>query len=511
MPIDDCSTDWPSQKVSKLKAYILDRFASTNQNYTSWIDECPYSCEIVDQFAPNWSVPNDAGIIVTHMHYRWEEISAIRRIVDAGKVPVLMLSDGVLEYRNTWENPSVAEGAIFQPLMAHKLACIGRAQARTVESWDNVGNCEVVGLPRLDGMIGSEFLPVHSSGPIRLLVTSANTPAFTPAQRKLVVKSLKDLYARVSRNPWAGRRKIQIHWRLTDGLAAEVGLPHDQVPLKEQLTLTEAIENADAVITTPSTIYLESVLKRRPTAILDYTNSPQYFNSAWNITAPVHISGVLEELAAPPQAKMMFQRATLHDQLECCSAATPRLLDLVNAMVEHGSSARMAETKIELPLRILEDRQRGIQVVESEFDKTVLYPDNPVFLEEDVRRLQGELSQAIQRLGQLPVELDCKNADIVRKDKHIKELSGYLDEAWQRVAELRTKETDYIEQLKEKSHGYAHASNQLDALDKTLQATLNRFRLQRAETQNRNQSQVAISKVPVARPAADQTSNKKAA
>jgi hypothetical protein len=499
--------------VSKLKAYILDRFANTNRNYTSWIDQSPYDCEIVEHVAPNWTVPSDAGIVITHMHYRWEEVSAMRRIVEENQVPVLVLADGVLEYRNTWENPSIADGAIFQPLMAHKLACIGRGQARTIESWDNVGKCEVVGLPRFDEMIGSECLPVQPSGPFRLLVTSANTPAFTSAQRKQVVKSLKDLYARVSHNPWAGKRKIQIHWRLTDGLAAEVGLPHEQVPVKERLTLTEAIENSDAVITTPSTIYLESVIKRRPTAILDYSNSPQYFNSAWNITAPVHISPILEELVEPPPAKMMFQRATLHDQLECGSAATPRLLALINAMVTHGSSARQNGTKIDLPPRILADPQQGIQVVESEFDKSTLFPDNPIFLEESVVRLQGELNQAVQRLGQLPAELDRKDADIVRKDKHIQQLSGFLDEAWQRVAELREKEANYIDQLKEKSHGYACASNQLDALDKALQATLNRFRLQRAETQMKTQvkPQKKAAEIPTNQPVSNQNIAKKAA
>ena len=46
-----------------------------------------------------------------------------------------------------------------KPLMGHKLACLGRAQARTVESWGGLGKCEIVGQPRFDEMMAREHLP----------------------------------------------------------------------------------------------------------------------------------------------------------------------------------------------------------------------------------------------------------------------------------------------------------------------------------------------------------------
>src|SRR5688572_27537421 len=71
-------------------------------------------------------------------------------------VPVLHVVDGVLEWRNTWENPrSLSEERglpLFQPVLADKIACLGRSQARILESWGNLGRCEVVGAPRLDNL-----------------------------------------------------------------------------------------------------------------------------------------------------------------------------------------------------------------------------------------------------------------------------------------------------------------------------------------------------------------------
>ena len=254
--------------------------------------DCSLPCSVVSESAVDWNPPQDAGIVITHMHYRWEEVSAIRRICEQGTVPVLILADGILEYRNTWEHPDLADGAVFQPLMGHKLATIGRGQSRVVESWGNIGKCEVVGLPRLDHIQSSSIPPVRSQGPFRLLVATANTPAFNDDQRKIVVQSLTHIKERLEKNPRVNGRMTEVTWRLTDGLEKEIGLPESD-PKRHRPPLAEVVENVDAVITTPSTLYLESILRGRPTAILDFFNSPSYLSGAWAVNAPIHLNAVL--------------------------------------------------------------------------------------------------------------------------------------------------------------------------------------------------------------------------
>ena len=137
------------------------------------MDDCSLPCSVVRDFAADWTPPPDAGIVITHMHYRWEELSALRKLTESNRVPVLVLADGVLEYRNTWEHPGIPQGCIFQPVCGHKLACVGRGQARVIESWGNPGRCEVVGMPRLDHLSTNAAPPVRTEGPFRLLIATA--------------------------------------------------------------------------------------------------------------------------------------------------------------------------------------------------------------------------------------------------------------------------------------------------------------------------------------------------
>ncbi len=434
----------------------MNRFARTSSNYASWMTNCPFECEVVESYAPDWQVPSDAGLVVTHMHYRWEEISALRRIYETTRVPILILADGVLEYRNTWENPTVADGSLFQPLIGHKLACIGSAQARTIESWGNVGKCEVVGMPRFDSHANSECLPVQKNGAFRILIATANSPAFTPAQREKVLESLYLLRLRFDVNHTVNGRPVELTWRLTDGLDRELGTPGKMEFENQPWPLSDAIEMADAVITTPSTLYLESVLKRRPTAVLDFNNAPAYVPSAWTITAPAHFNPVISELENPPAAKMLFQRSVLHDQLQLEQPACSRLYYLINTMVENGAQARQDEKPLEMPMRILPGFHRELPPGAAEFDPILLYPDNPVFQVSEVHRLQLELNQAIARLDQLPRDLEqkdqdilSKNSDIARKDACIEQLTTELQELLAKKNADIEKKNQHIESLRE--------------------------------------------------------------
>jgi hypothetical protein len=434
----------------KLKCYVLYGFADKNPNYKSWMADCPFPVEVVDELASDWQPPSDAGLIVTHMHYRWEEVSALARIYKSNRIPILILADGILEYRNTWQNPAVSDGAIFQPVVGHKLACIGRGQARIVEAWNNVGKCEVVGLPRLDQAELQECLPVQDSGIFRILVATASTPAFTDGQRAHVIHSLDCLKKRFDNNPYVNHRKFEVTWRVTSGLDEAIGLTGADG--SSSVSLSDAIEMADAVITTPSTLYLESIQKRRPTAILDFNNSPLYVPSAWMITSPAHINPVLSELERPSPSKMQFQEIVLHDQLEIGNSKN-RLFTLMEGMVEAGKIARENDQPISLKPRILSDSRFGFQKPSTDFDQQSLYRDNPVQKIDELELLRVELNHAVKRLGQVPAELNEKDQDLVLKSRNIAHLTEAHEDAERRV-EMAVKalanKSDHIESLSEK-------------------------------------------------------------
>lgn len=416
--------------MSNLRAYILCRFADRSRVYSSWIDDAGLPVTVLDEFLPDWQVPDDAGILLTHMHYRWEELATLRRVLQRGDTPILILSDGILEYRNTWEHPDLVDGSIFQPLFGHKLACIGKGQARVIESWGNAGRCEVVGLPRLDEIRRAALPPAKTTGPFRILIATANTPAFDDQQRETVRQSLVAVKRWLDNNNEIQGRKIVATWRLSDQLGSELGVSNE-IAKKDRPPIGDVIENVDAVITTPSTMLLESILRRRPTALLDFHNSPQYVAAAWTISSPDHLNPVMQELADPPGHKMMFQEFVLHDQLECRSPAKPRMVELLRQMVEAGVTARAQRRPIELPGRILTDPDFGLNCVPEQFDPTTLYAPNACFQDRESAQLQVELAAAVERLKQLPFEIADKN-------QRIGYLMRTLDRLRKRVQELRS-------------------------------------------------------------------------
>jgi radical SAM protein with 4Fe4S-binding SPASM domain len=324
---------------------------SSHPLYQSWIPDCPLPLETVSRYNKDWVPPSDTALLLTHDTYTEPARTILRRAVAAG-IPTLILADGIIEYRNTWEHPQLEPGAVFQPVLGHKIATIGRSQTRILESWGNFGKCETVGSPRFDRYMGRQRRIRQSEQPFRVLVGTALTPYFTELQRQKLLTSLWDLKAFFQRAPSFGGVRIEPVWRLTLGLAEELGVENTMTGPGGK-GLPQLLEEVDAVVTTPSTVLLEAMLLELPTAVLDYGNVPHYLSTAWRITAPTQIEPIIWELVQPPEPKLLFQQTMLHDALECVTPAGPRLLRLIDKMVEAGQRAKRTGGSLQLPTRIL--------------------------------------------------------------------------------------------------------------------------------------------------------------
>jgi hypothetical protein len=379
--------------------YVFFPAAQANPVYQGWLDKLTHPVSIVKHYDTTWMPPADAGLLVTHNHYRWEELSILRRVVDEGRVPVLILADGILEYRNTFEHPGLADGSMFKPLMGHKLACIGPAQARWVEAWGNVGKCEVTGVPRFDTVTRRQPDELRCGDSLRVLVSTARTPWFNDPQREEVISALNDIREYFANHNTLDGRTLTVEWRLTEELHQIIG---EGVYQRKRPPLGELLQDVDAVITTPSTVQLESALHGVPVAVLNYHNSPQFTPMAWTITCPTHIGPVVGELLNPAPGKLFVQNALLSDALSHHVPAAPRMLKLIDEMLTTGRDQRLAGKPLEFPARILDDGQMGFTRVEADCDLSGLFPDNEIFRNADIERLQLELSQARAAMGEYP-------------------------------------------------------------------------------------------------------------
>ena len=119
---------------------------------------------------------------------------------------------------------------------------------------------------------------------------------------------------------------------------------------------------------------------------------------------------------------MLFQDTVLHDQLECYSPAGPRMIQLIQSMIECGDRACSNGQPLAFPARIIDDPQRGFAKVESGFDLAKLFPNNRAFAEQNVQKLTIELNLAIARLKELPDELAASSARISKSSAQIRRL-----------------------------------------------------------------------------------------
>jgi hypothetical protein len=192
---------------------------------------------------------------------------------------------------------------------------------------------------------------------------------------------------------------------VTAGLAEEIGVPNH---LRDTTgnDLASVLEQVDAVITTPSTSMLESMLQGLPVAMLDYHNCPHYVPAAWSITSCCHIDQILPDLISPPPAKMLHQQTILHDALECHSPATPRLVELVTQMLRQTQQCLENGIPVKFSDRILADPQGGHHMPESSFDMRELYPHHPVFSNLDRIALQTEVGDGLLELHKLQKEYE---------------------------------------------------------------------------------------------------------
>jgi hypothetical protein len=389
-----------------LRVCVLCRAGAHHPLLAPWLDGVGAPVDVVSDFDEDWTPSDEVALVVTPCHYEVRDLILMARLMREGRVGVLIFLMIRRPPRSTPSKTLFPYTTLFQPVQGHKLACLGRSQARVVEGWGNVGRCEVVGLPRLDDWIGSRPRGRGPDDPFRILVATANQPGFTGSQRDAARRALCDLRDWCARHPVMGGSPVELVWRLSGGMDDALGIPPELRSPRSQ-PLPVALGNVDALVTTPSTTQLEAMLQGLPVGLLDYTNSPHYVPAAWSVTAHSHLDDVLPELCDPPAAKRLFQDGILHDALECHSRARPRMLQLVEAMLLAVASARSRGKPPAFAPRILPDEHHGHEAPEKSYDLAELFPDHDAFRESDLARLRGEVAR-LRHLSRRNPGFECR-------------------------------------------------------------------------------------------------------
>jgi hypothetical protein len=320
-------------------------------HFSALMKRSDLSISVLENYDVDAVVQRKPSVVVAIDDFHLLNVNALAQMRHHN-IGVLLMFDGILEWRRTFEYPLECEHLPFeQPVGAHKIACLGASQARLLESWGNMGKCEIVGVPRFD-RLAQNRPPLPPSPPLRVLVMTAKTPGFNESQFEACRQSLEDL-----RKDAAKMDNVELVWRVSPKIRAALGLEDRTVDTKGA-DLHEQLAGVHAVVTTMSTAYLESLLAGRPTAVLDYTNSPHFISPAWRICCRDHITSVLRELMNPATEKMAYQEFVLRDSLYLEEPATERLARLLASMV-HQVGANPPGTPLRFPDRMLPVHSAG--------------------------------------------------------------------------------------------------------------------------------------------------------
>ena len=335
-------------------------------------------------------------------------------------VATIYMIDGILEWRNAWENRTdeVACPFTMRPVLSHKVACIGENQARVLNGWGNEGKTEIVGVPRFDRYLAQDSPETSQkkNERFRLLVMTAKTPAFADSQWATVRQAIADCKSFADANV----DSVEVVWRLTAGLDEYVGVQNSTSDLTGA-QLYDQLNNVDAVLCTPSTAVVESMLAGKPTALLNYFDCPSYLNLPWNVNHVSQLASVVAQLKQPDLRKLHFQNQQLQQILYRESLASERLVALVRAVqdlaieqIGLGQELSFSPNLLPMP---------GASAVR--FDSRVMFPTMPEFAERDLVETQTQLAHARRHIGHLNHRISELEAELRQAHQIFDQIHGH--------------------------------------------------------------------------------------
>lgn len=255
-------------------------------------------------------------------------------------VATFHILDGIVEWRNLFENPrslSPEQGApLFQPLMCDLTFCVGSVQ-ESVLKW--LGNRNVIGtgLPRLDSVPVGDCRTEKTESPVRLLVATANTPWFDAHQEQVFLREFGALVNLLAGETSRAGGDLRIAWRVSRIAADQLSIENNSAG-----TLQQALEQCDAFITTPSTAAVEAMLLGVPTLIFDPYCCPAFIPSAWAANSAEGVCRLLPSLLQPCSHRIRLQNSLRDLVTHSDHQATFRVSQAIRDWVSGKELARVA-------------------------------------------------------------------------------------------------------------------------------------------------------------------------
>jgi hypothetical protein len=104
----------------------------------------------------------------------------------------------------------------------------------------------------------------------------------------------------------------------------------------DETPLLQDVLGARAVITTPSTVSVESMALGRPLCHLLFDSETVYLPSAWAIRKSDDIPEVIGEILNPPRFKMPYQEVIFEENVSCFGTSAAEVAKLIQTLAISG-------------------------------------------------------------------------------------------------------------------------------------------------------------------------------
>ncbi len=329
----------------------------------------------------NWNKLKELNpvLVIFIGDWQFEHFELVRQC-NKNNIPTILMMDGTIEWKHFFENPKWSFGgneSPYIPSYCDKIFVPGHSTYRFLEFFANNGKCEIVGLPRLDSyasLISKSILNNERNLVKYVGVLSGNTPGYTKEQIDNSIALFNDLnsYSKTLDN-------VKFIFRLRKGF---VSLVDNDITIDNSANLIDFLDKVDVVISQPSTAVYESMLLNIPTAIAEYSNTPNYMQAAFNIHHKLQIKEVIEELFNPTPMKLLLQKQILSDTISFVGESAKIAGDVINEIIKQSNS------KIKIPENIF---TQFLNETSKNKIKTNLFSNRQYFEVDDLNLLKEEL------------------------------------------------------------------------------------------------------------------------
>ena len=211
-------------------------------------------------------------------------------------VSTLLVSDGIVEWNNMFNNPLVNSHNIklFHPIIHDVFLCVGKDEC---EYFNFMGAPTVQFLPK---RMKPSVSRIGRASNEKFLITTANTAYFDDVEKDQLLELLKSLKSKLD---LLGESYV---FRIFDiFLQSELGLTAENNHIRG--SFEDCLKEVDFVITAPSSISFLAMYHGKPLAHLIYRDSPQFIQAGWNITNLVSLESTINSMKSYDQDRMYFQ------------------------------------------------------------------------------------------------------------------------------------------------------------------------------------------------------------